>query len=182
MSTDGANSRLRTPRLMNSWQKYSLFKNVSSKRLNKWKKGTKTFKRKKTNLNLFKKSSSANLPFKKKRWSPFTKKTCSRSNVKSQPWRKKSSTMKKPWRSIALNWKDCRNNCKITRKSSLSRKNGNSSRKSKRRPRKTISKSFCQTKDSLAVVSTLLSENVDTITNFCYLPSCLNYNYFRKFC
>lgn len=143
----GASFRQLTRPPINLWPKFNLSKNDSFSKQKKSSKKNAISKRNNNNSNRCRRSSKDSLPLKKKKWYPFIKIICNKNKDKSQLWKTKLSTIKKPWNSIILNSRDCKRNFKIIRKSSLFRKKKNFNRKNKKKHKKITLKSFFQIKD-----------------------------------
>lgn len=116
-----------------------------------------TYKRKNNSSNLSNRSWKDSHQSNRRKWSQSTNRTSSKSRDKLLQWRNKLPTMKKPCKSTTSSWKDCKKNCKTTRKNFLFKKREKFNKKKKKRPlRKILSKLSCPIKDLQVEVLTWL--------------------------
>lgn len=137
-----------------------------------------TYKRKNNSSNLFNRSWKDSHQLNKRKWSQSTNRTFSKSRDKLLLWRKKLPTMNKPCKSTTSSWKDCKKNCKTTRKNFLFKKREKFNKKKKKRPlRKILSRLSCPIKDLQVEVLTWLFDRY-----FCKLIKNVLFVYFYCFC
>ena len=137
------------------WLRFSRFKNASLPKQRKFEASKSSFNSVNNSLNLYRKFWSDSHRLRNNAWFQFMNKLWSRSKDRYKVCAMKSKITKKLYLSTKSNTSDCRKSYRTTNKSFSRRRKDNSKQRRIRRHSKTISKLFCQIKDSQEEVLTL---------------------------
>lgn len=137
MCTDGENWKPLTQQCMNLWPKFSQSKRDLLLKLNRSRRKKDSTKKNRNSSSLYRKFLRGSLLSSNRKWFQSTRKISSKSRDRFKPWKKKSRIINKIWVSWLFNPKGWKNNYRLTKKNSSSRKRRSSRTRNKEKLKRT---------------------------------------------